>query len=254
MKPTAASAHVIRRIRKLMNYAADPSASPGEIENAIGHARRLMDQYHLDEASLQVTAPSAAPPGADDIEGVEVIKRRRRVDRVTRDLAHVPCIVCDVEAASQIRPALSGGVCEHVFFFGFAADVAIARALYEQLLIALRSRTRRVLGQARGKAFNDFAAGFTLGLINRALNAKRAARASATFGAIVLARESRLRTYLREQVNIQPPKPERPRKKVEDCDAFIDGMRSADGVSLATNQIGTAGARQPGLFESAGSR
>lgn len=238
-KQEGAVQSVIRRIRKLMSYAADPAASAGEIENAIGHARRLMDQFHLDEAAV-----TAADESASAIGGEEVIRRRRWVDRITRDLARVPCIVCDVECCCQIVPE-ERTLNERLIFFGFVADVAVAKALYLELLAAMRTRARRSGCGGSGPAFNSFAAGFTVRLIHRALLAKKDARESARTGAIVLARENRVHSFLRE-LQVQPPKPLRPRK-VRDGEAFYHGARAADDVSLGTNQL-AAGGRQQSLF------
>lgn len=47
------------RIRKLMNYASDPAAHPGEVENALRHAMRLVDEHHL---SLHDVTRTDAPP------------------------------------------------------------------------------------------------------------------------------------------------------------------------------------------------
>jgi hypothetical protein len=41
------------RIRKLMAYANDGAASEAEIENAMGHAARLIDAHHIDASEVQ---------------------------------------------------------------------------------------------------------------------------------------------------------------------------------------------------------
>jgi hypothetical protein len=240
---------VIRRIRKLMSYANDPAASPGEIENAMGHARRLMDQFHLDEAEV---AAAQSMTSGDEITGAEFTNRRTRVDRPSRDLARVPCAVCDVHCCSQFRPSIDGrGKIEHLFYFGFSRDVAVAAELYRQLLIAMRARGRAKTGDTRGPAYRSFAAGFTVRLIQRAIEAKREASQSARFGAIVLARESRVERFLREDLAVKPAAPAR-RVKLKDGQAFVDGMIAAEGVSLGTNQIGPAAGRQRSLFTHGG--
>src|SRR5262249_29487141 len=45
---------VKERIRKLMAYANDGAATEGEIENAMAHAAKLIDKYHIDRAELNV--------------------------------------------------------------------------------------------------------------------------------------------------------------------------------------------------------
>lgn len=49
---------IIDRIKKLMAYANDGAASAGEIENALGHAAKLIDAHHLHDVNFSVEEKS----------------------------------------------------------------------------------------------------------------------------------------------------------------------------------------------------
>lgn len=52
MDSTTTAERIKDRVRKLMAYANDGAASAGEIENAMAHAAKLIDQHNLDVAEL----------------------------------------------------------------------------------------------------------------------------------------------------------------------------------------------------------
>lgn len=232
--PDGAVAAAIARIRKLMRYASDPNASEGEIENAMGHARRLMDEFHLDQAAV------AEEP--EDAPGMAEVGYCKTIERTKREMARVPCLLCDVECV-VINNRLEKS--KSLAFVGLPRNIAVARALYAELLESLNRWAKRTTGETSGPQHRSYCHGFILRLVQRAMAAKRQSAAVPCINAIVVASDSAAR---KAKAALKPRPARLPKINISEIDYFARGHMDGNRVSLSKNGLSHTPGRQSLLF------
>lgn len=135
----------IDRIAKLLNLAADASASENEVRQALRHAHRLMAEARVTEAEVRARTRDASAPAVDvgDLATVDLGD-----DELGRNsLASALGRVCGTRAYREGR---SG----HVIAYGLPGDLATLRALLDwteaqrERLLAEAIRRMRADGDA----------------------------------------------------------------------------------------------------------
>lgn len=211
---------IIRKVQRLLAIGGDSGASEAEVQNAMAHARRLIESHNLSEADL-------ATDPADD---------RRRVDTADFDRCasfvgsrfyaweqslggYVSDLVgCDAYADDSIRLARRFGRVladsdgntysgKSLVFFGVAEDAALAATLFDdlRLLIATMARTR--WGSVYRGDGAVYCQGFVLGLLDKLHRERRrldcTARDDAGAGSsnalVLLERRNDLAKYKRQR-------------------------------------------------------
>ena len=170
---------IIERVKKMLTLASDAGAAPGEIENAMRLARKLMTEYGIEQSDL-IDAPQV-----EVIEGESA--KRAGWARWEQTVAHAVCKICDVRFI--FRTSITG---QAVIFIGLAHDVAVARELFPALLVTIRVSARTQYGNGWALPHRSFADGFSAGLFSQA----KAAQLEATTQAIVLRKDIKINEYL----------------------------------------------------------
>lgn len=244
---------VIQRIRKLMTYANDGSASEAEFENAMGHARRLMDKFNLTEDAV-LLQPDKQEDVYASIREVDGYDRANGIDMFDKRLAQVPCIICDVRCYSSKRsydktgkPFLSDRSGRHqqrefLVFYGLPKDCAVAIAMYHELLATMRAMVRFRFPHDWQQHFSSYCTGFVGRLMERAEEARRVGQAeSSTTTAIVLRKDVLLE---RKRSELGLSKARSRASRISSSEGYSAGREDGSRVSLGANQIRGSGKPQ----------
>jgi len=241
---------VLVKIRKLLRLAHDKGAAVGEVENAMRFARRMMDQCGITEDVVLLEESVEQTAGRI----VEEVAARRKAGIETFDsvLANVPKYICDVGVYLDWgRDAKTGKYGQAVIFYGQPRDVAVAKAMYSELRLTMRTMARFVFGPQWSRQHSDYTKGFVSRLCARAQELKRAAQSGqglagadgATCTAIVLRKDVALSTY---EAGLGLRYGQSRGWRVGGAGAFNRGREDAENVDLNTNGIG-AGESRPEL-------
>jgi disulfide oxidoreductase YuzD len=229
----------IERIRKLMAYASDGSASEGEIENALGHARRLMDKFNLEEKDIE--SPARRQSFYDEIKQHEVYQRANQIDEFDRLLAVVPCIICDVKSYTKhdYRPNKRGKTSrmQVMVFYGAPRDCAIAEALYHELLSTMRAMVRFRYPDDWQRQFSSYCYGFVNRLTERAQELKQRIPQEEGCTAIVVAKEKIIKNWASNNLQLTKRKHISRAGERVNGDAYDAGREDGSRVHLGTNGI-----------------
>jgi len=200
---------IISKIRKLIRLANGTSFE-AEAETAIAHARALMDRHNIEEAEVLISEDedekqTASKKFYDDVTQDDVHGVGGGLQRYEMSLAHTPCKVCDVKSYLSWRLGTSkrGNRItrrQFVTFVGPKRDVAVAKALYIELLVGLRRNATQLYGPNWGKRHTSYAHGFCYSLYQKACEIVRKSQRDNQTTDIVLAKEVILDKWLEEQV------------------------------------------------------
>jgi hypothetical protein len=222
---------VVEKLRKLMALAKGAGASEGEVDNALRFARKLMDDYGIAEDSILLT------------EDVNTASRRIIEDTALKlghihhhdiNLAMATKYICDVDLYLKGK--------REIVFFGMERDVAVAKALFSELRVIMRTMARFTVGESDGPSHKSFLIGFSSRIHVRAKELKKKAAAPESTGtAIILAKDAARERY-KEGLGLV--KSRKSNQSIRDWKAYTDGNAAAENVSLGTNGIGEGRARK----------
>jgi hypothetical protein len=238
---------VVARIRKLMTYANDGSASEAEFENAMGHARKLMEKFNLSESAVLL----------DDTKKEDLFKsvttqtgytRANVFDNFDKWLAQAPCIICDVRCytSKKWRDPVTGESYvsdrtgrpqerELLIFYGLPKDCQIAIAMYHELLATMRAMVRFRFPNDWQQHFSSYCQGFVGRLIERAHAAKATGQQESSMTTAIVVRKDILLDRKREELGLVVGKGRR--AKISSGAGFAAGRQDGGNVSLGSNQI-----------------
>lgn len=204
---------IINRIRKILERSKDPNAPEGEVETALAMAEKLMQKYNIDEHQVLLSSDAARRTAYETITEAMAYQRANKIDQWDMTLAWVCNCVCGTKFflrhpyATNTRGKV--GPVEQIHFYGFPRDVAVAQALFMELLATMRAMARLRLGRNMDKADErSYCTGFSSRLHSRANQIKKdrdeapAGSEEATAGAIVLAKDTLLERYAEEKHGI----------------------------------------------------
>lgn len=229
--------NAVSRIKKLLAYAGDKSASPGEIENALGHATRLMQKFNLEQKDIVLDADKRQK-AFEQISTHDGYSRAGRIDAFDIHMVQVCKIVCDVDAYTSTKYD-SGKERQHLIFVGFAADCQIAIAMYHELLATMRALIKVRFPDTWRKNQKAYCTGFVQGLIDKAKRFKDSIAAEAGTTSIVLAKDKLVQEWIEKNLNLSFRKNRRGKMKFGS--AFMSG--ASDGASVDLG--GITGKRPP---------
>lgn len=230
----------VDKIRKLLRLAKDQAASEGEVNNALKAARLLMDRYGVEEAEVNL---GRSVDQLKDTMVQETSVQRGKVYKDETFMAHVVCAVCDVR-----HYVIRGRDGDQLRFYGYQRNVAIACALFTELMATMRGMARRHYGSTWGPQHKDYGLGMIHNLYQRAIimrNARIAQPSSAgtssgteTVSAACTAMVLKTDTVLdrmQEQLGI---KMKTSRKStIRNMDSYGQGHADGQHVSLGVNQM-----------------
>jgi len=229
----------MEKVKKLLRLARDEAAAEGEVANALKAARALMDRYGIEESSIILDHTAEQLQQTMTKDGVV---QRGKVYKDELFMAHVVDAVCDTRHY-QFR-TMRG---ETLFFYGFQRNVAIAGALFKELMSTMRKMARNRFGQNWGTEHHDYGLGMIHCLWNRASAMKQArvngsGVVSQTCTAVILKTDAALEK-MTEALGIVEKKA-RP-TKVRSFTSYSEGNADGRNISLNTNQMGGSTKPQP---------
>jgi hypothetical protein len=229
---------IVNRIKKLMAYASDGSATEAEVEAATGRVRKLMDEWNIAHSEIS-TNHDAAETAYQSIIEVSCFDRANAVPKFFRRLAHVPDKICDTShyLDSRADPKKPGKTREHVVYYGLPRDVEVAVALFRELLATCHAMTWFRCGkEGWGADHNSYAMGFADRLLERAKAQLAASQVACNTTAIVLVKGNLLKRY-HDKIGLSPM---RSRAGRMSGGKYDQGYSDGAGVSLGVNQISRA--------------
>lgn len=248
----------VERIRKLLNHAKGPGEriSETEVEVYLKHARKLMDEFNIDEQEAMQSDKGQQDAYAS-IREEKVYGRAGRLDEFMIRLAHVIKHICDVgfflqkdvdEKWKVKHPNDNGvrygrrklkfvGLRQWVVFYGLPQDLAVGAELYKELLTAMRIMCRVRYGEARPPEYKAYCLGFADRLINRAIEAKKVSTNEAGTTAIVLVKDGLVKRWAENNLNLRGRKT----RGSTIGEGYGEGYDDGANVSLDTNQITSPG-------------
>jgi hypothetical protein len=237
---------VIERIRKLMTYANDGSATEAEFENAMGHARRLMDKFNLTEDAV-LLEPGKVEDVYASIKEHTGYTRANGIDQFDKRLAQVPCIICDVKCYTSMRWCDDKGnryvsdrtgrpqQREHLIFYGLPKDCAVAIAMYHELLATMRAMVRFRFPNDWQQHFSSYCTGFVGRLMERAHEARQVGQAESSTTTAIVLRKDVLLDRKRQELGLVKAKSRASR--ISSGEGFNAGREDGGRVSLGSNQL-----------------
>lgn len=248
---------VIEQIRKLMNYARDGSASEGEVENALGHAKRLMSKFDVEEHEILPKSESAQKAAYESIIELDAYDRAGGINPWDRSLLNALCQMFDTRMYTQsryYRRNPDGTIGEEfrdrhgkwqdrefAVVYGLPRDVEVTIALYRELLPTMRTMLRFRYPRDWRKLEGSYCEGFVDRIYTRAREAKSYAKHSETT-AIVLVKDQLVARYAEEKLNLRSRRGGGGRREI-DGGAYAAGSTDGSRVSLGTNGIGSSGTK-----------
>ena len=220
----------IRKLQSLFHLANDGGATDGEMTAAWAAARRLMRQYHIDEA--EATPPDAAAP---DICIVVL----------PGGVAHWEQALSDAVAMlTGVRGRIINGKYRKCCYIGSKSDTSIAAAFYRVLRQSLHRacRAAQVPGlcrrSLRRRWHTAFATGYALAVVTRASqrdpdespSGAATAGSEATYALAIRSKLSAADAWLAGRC--QPAKPAR-RKPIRNSEMLHRGWRAGQCVDLS---------------------
>lgn len=223
---------VLDQIRKLINYAKDGSASEGEVENALGHARRLMAKFNIDEQDI-LLQKSGRQSAYDSIVEISAFSRAGSLDVHDKDMAPVCDYLFETKHFWQRRhDPTSGKLREHMVFYGLPADVKVAVEFYQDLLTIKRAMAHASLGQGWSRRHTDYALGFSHRLVQRAREIREEEKqnqaSTSVQNQIILAKDALLIQYTDTHLRLKVV----PQKSREVSAAYSLGKSHAEKVHM----------------------
>jgi len=231
----------LRKIQKLLRHAGgEGHHSEAEVENALRHARKMMESFNISLAEVQPADPADAHKQMKDrVHEHMVYSRVGKLDNFDATLADILTDICDVKCfyrKKSHREKKRGSDWEHwvvrewVLYVGLPEDTAFAAGLYMELLVTMRSLARITVGKGKWhKGHDSYCIGFVSRMRERARMIKNYEAQPATT-AIVLAKDRVVNEWVEEKFG--KVKGRTGTMRVHDSDAYHQGRAAADDVSL----------------------
>lgn len=183
---------IIDRIEKIMRKTRENGCTEAEVEAAARMARKLMDEHNVELA--EVLAKEERSLGAEDI--VEEVARKTNTGvnhEVT--LINVVSDLCDVKGYMRHYDRLDSRKIE-VVFVGLPVDIAAAKMLYLELVIACRALARGNVGPGWSKKHYWYCHGFVLGLAQKIRDDKLRAKSKNAGTALVVVKDQLITEHM----------------------------------------------------------
>lgn len=210
---------ILETIKKLLAHANDGGVqSEAEIEAYMGKARKLMDEYDVEDHEVLKREPEKAEVGREN-----VYDRQGTLPYHAEILGNVPAILFDCRAIKQRvdgRTVMS--------YVGLKRDVAVAIAMYHELLTSMKTVARVRYPWKWSRVHVSYCLGFAQRLVDRAKTMR-------TQPAIVLCKSAIVQAWIDENLCMRESRERR--TSISDPSAFTRGMLDADGVSLGVNGL-----------------
>lgn len=155
---------LLERIQKLLRLANDDGASEGEVENAMMFARKLMREYGLEMADIILN--ESVEENVDRVVENEALCRGG-ILRMDGLLLNVCVVLCDVGVFYR-SVSRKGKIQQTVIFYGLEMDCAIAKTVFNELRLSMRTLARFRLGKKWSPKHTAYCKGFALCLQTRA--------------------------------------------------------------------------------------
>ncbi len=128
-------AEIIEKIRACFNRAdTTKGASQAEAETSILMAKRMMANYNLSQAEIEISAEDATNPNIDNIVEEGGLDHYKNIEQYEISLTHV------CEYLFNVKPLIHNGWNKHtgkngryMVFIGYELDVALAKEVYSIL-------------------------------------------------------------------------------------------------------------------------
>lgn len=246
-----ANKDIIDRITKLMRLASDGRASEGEIQNALSFARRLMDKHNIAEQSILLDESDDVV--ASHIEEVEVFSRTMpSLGTFYHYLAFAVGTLCECRVYQRRAYGDVKGYRKlqtKIIMYGQPHDVALAKALYAELVTTMHAMARLATGQSWShRSSRSYMVGFSSRLVQRAREAKKVSVEDSSCTALVLKKDVALAKY-EEGLNLKQLKSQA-RNNV-DPHYYNKGNRDGEHVSLDTRGLQRANTPAPNQIAAA---
>lgn len=222
---------VIEKIRKLLRLANNSGATEGEAAAAMKAARMMMEKYGIEEAAVTLAKPDEELL-KEVVFGTAV--ERGKVYKDEMFMAHVVCAVCDVRHFRQLMAER-----QVLVFYGLPRSVAIARALFVELMATVRRMARENYGPTWCKTHNDYVLGIIVTLYTRATEMKRARQAGATptdkTCTALMRKTDSVLDKMEEHLGIKTKKASQPSHV--GMSEYMNGASDGQHISLGVNQV-----------------
>lgn len=240
----------LERVRKLIALSEDTAASQGEIENALKFAQKLMAEYEIEFADIDL-----APEDITEIEQ-DFFPANNERKYWLQDLLNVITESQNCSIVLFKKRGSNGKEIEYFRIFGTKNEVKISQEMYLKMIPIIRNlvsaaykkRCNEDLAyqmkmklpldvQNKGKFFNDYIDGFLKGLrLKCIVNKKEIIKTdeSGKYGLIVVKKEELTEKYINSNYSIKTGRANKKRNEV-DMDTFIKGFK--DGKTEHSNKI-----------------
>ena len=189
---------IIERLRKLFAVANCAAATEAEVESAMNLARKIMEANDLEEHEVLVHDEDAREAAYDSIVDEAPIKRKTcyTFDR------HIGMACAYTCGCSMYFTNDRDDGCIH--FYGLPVDVAVATALFRELLEVAKTMARVRYGDEWSRTHHVYCDGFGSHLRHRAYDAKQQAEAQAcTTTAIVLCKDQIVKRWAQNKLGLR---------------------------------------------------
>ncbi len=234
---------IVERLKKLLRLSKDGAAKEGEIENALKCARTLMDEYGLSEQSVlldETVEETSRRIVEQDIYTLRIFKPYYMT------LATVVCVVCSCSHYyGHEYDKKTFKEKKKLIFFGQEGDVHIAKALYKELCVTLRTMAYFHYGKQWSSQHNAYANGFSDSLFGKAYEIKDTSTNDPSTTALVVQKDAAIEKY-KEGLGLVPMKSRV--SQINDDGAYHNGNEDGKNVSLDTSGIGQGTKRKKKLL------
>lgn len=259
----------IARVKKLLercNRMEGKAGFEAELNAALKVARDIMDEHNLAEGEVEL---EAVERGRVQCDVAQVYRRCPNVERWVKTLASAVKHLCEVEwyyvsgweckdgmdpnglfvpDSEHMKKTGVAGMAKwtRIYFYGLPYDVAVAKALFAELLVSVKALIRfRKQGSNWNASVTSYAYGLCERIAQRAWKLKeerKHAPVAANTTALVLRKDVVLRDYA-ERIGITAEKP-RPDRRIKDPVAYALGAHDGDSVVLDADGLPAGDARK----------
>lgn len=238
---------VLRRIASLMAKTRDAGATPEETNSAMRVAKKLMDQYNVQEhqvlAAKDARADVAAKAAYDSITEI-VVYQRKGMNQWDKQLCRVVNAVCGTKTYFTQKWGKDGrgkdAFLDTMMMYGFPVDLEVSKALFHELLATMRAMLRVRYGKDALRYEASYCLGFVTDAIYKAQNMKIASaeyQVDENTTAIVLQKDKIVERWAADKLSLGPARGRA--TKVRNAAAYDAGRR--DGSNLELPAHGRAG-------------
>lgn len=246
------------KIRKLLNLAGDSGAFPGEIDNALRFARRLMVEHNIPEDSFKKQHDIGAEAQSTSYAKADAYSFGRDVTKWETTLMHAICLLIgtinhyngrtkvfkrNAEGKIELGPRGENRTVTHLVFYGPAADARDAVDLFAEWVHIIVTMARLKYGSyVRGGA-RSYCEGFAYGLYTNMQKIraeekeefkKSDGRALVVFNALNMmeAKRNQAQVWLRTEAGIKLKVGRSHKNRGDDHNAFKNGAEDGKKTSF----------------------